>query len=75
MNEINVYVIQNFKKWQQVFVLTSENVFKYENYVEYFEKFVEKIVENLNDTNFMKCAIIIMNCINKVSNIQLFSYC
>lgn len=74
MSKINLYVIQNFKNWEQVFALTSENVFKYENFIEYYGKFVDKVVKNLNDPKFMQCAIIVMNCINKVSNIQFFLY-
>lgn len=74
MSRINLYVIKNFKNWEQVFALTSENVFKYENFIEYYRNFVDKILENLNYPKFMQCAVILMNCINKVSNMQLFLF-
>lgn len=69
---MNTYVIVNFKIWEQVFTLMNENVFKYENFTEYYNKFVEKVTEHLNHPAYMQSAIIIMNTINKVRKFDFY---
>lgn len=66
VTELSAYVMENFCQWVQLFSLVTDNVFKYDNFPEYYDKFINKMKKNLTKPIYMEGAAIIISAINKV---------